>query len=210
MMRIDSLASRPDRVGRHLVKFSDGTSMRLYRQTVEDFGLYTGMELSEEAFSELSKASGVMSAKMRAVRIVAASNVSKADLQQRLLQKGESATNAAQAVEWMDSLQLVDDEKTAAMLVQRSVAKGYGRTRAKQMLYEKRIPKELWDKALEDYPDQTDKILSFLRSRLGDDPEADQIKKAVDSLLRKGHSYSEIRCALSKLNADCDSFQEDF
>lgn len=210
MMKIESLVSRPDRVGRHLVKFSDGTSMRLYRQTVEDFGLYTGMELSDQVFADLCKAAGLMSAKMRAVRIVAASNVSRADLQQRLVHKGESTHNAQEAVEWMDALQLLDDEKTASLLVQRCVAKGYGRARAKQMLYEKRIPKELWEKALEDYPDQTEKIVVFLQGKLGEDPDAAEIKRAVDALLRRGHSYSEIRSALSRLSSDMDSFQEDF
>lgn len=210
MMKIESLVSRPDRVGRHLVKFSNGTSMRLYRQTVEDFGLYTGMELTDQVFADLCKAAGSMSAKMRAVRIVAASNVSRADLQQRLVQKGESARNAQEAVEWMDALQLLDDEKTASLLVQRCVAKGYGRARAKQMLYEKRIPKELWEKALEDYPDQTEKIVVFLQGKLGEDPDAAQIKRAVDALLRRGHSYPEIRSALSRLSSNMDPFQEDF
>ena len=30
------------------MRFEDGTSMRLYRQTVEDFGLYSGKELTED------------------------------------------------------------------------------------------------------------------------------------------------------------------
>ena len=191
------------------MKFSDGSFMRLYPQTVEDFGLYSGMEMSEQSISDLRMAAGTMSAKMRAVRIVAAANVSKADLQQRLVQKGESANNAKQAVEWMDSLQLLDDEKTAAMLVRRCIAKGYGKARAKQLLHEKKIPKEFWDDALENYPDQTDKISAFLRNRLGGNPESADVKRAVDALLRRGHNYGEIRVALSRVLEDSDFFQED-
>ena len=52
------------------MRFADGSSMRLYRQTVEDFGLYAGKELSEDELKSLRKAAGEMSAKMRAVRIV--------------------------------------------------------------------------------------------------------------------------------------------
>ena len=70
MMRIDTVASQPDRVGRHLVRFEDGTSMRLYRQTVEDFGLYPGMELDAAEMKKLRDAASALSAKMRAVRIV--------------------------------------------------------------------------------------------------------------------------------------------
>ena len=56
--------------------------------------------------------------------------------------------------------------KTAEQIVHKCIYKGYGLSRAKQALYEKRIPKEYWEEALADYPDQMEKILSFLRSRL--------------------------------------------
>ena len=87
-MRIESLKNAPDRAGRYWVTFSDGTKLGLYRQTVEDFGLYPGRELDEAEFARLGTEAGKMSAKMRAVRIVSASSVSKRDLQQRLVRKG--------------------------------------------------------------------------------------------------------------------------
>ena len=126
MTRIESIAAQPDMAGRYKVTFSDGSAMRLYKQTVQDFGLYTGRELSEDEFESLKKAAQEMSAKMRAVRIVSASAVSKKDLQQRLIQKGEDPEQAKQAVKWMESLDLLDDRKTAEMVVQRCITKGYG------------------------------------------------------------------------------------
>ena len=83
MMKIESLKTTPDRAGRYWVTFSDGTKMPLYRQTVEEFGLYSGMELNENEWKRLQSAAGEMSAKMRAVRIVSASCVSKKDLEKR-------------------------------------------------------------------------------------------------------------------------------
>ena len=201
-MRIDSLASRPDRAGRYSLRFEDGTSLRLYRQTVEDFGLYTGMELEDEALVRLRKAAGEMSAKMRAVRIVSATSVSKSDLQHRLIQKGEDPKQAADAVEWMADLKLVDDRQTAAQVVGRCIAKGYGIARAKQALYEKRIPRDYWEEALEEYPDQTEAIVSFLRSRLGDEPDDRAVKRAIDALIRRGHSYGDVRQALRLLEQE--------
>ena len=209
MMRIDSIAERPDRAGRHMVRFSDGSVMRLYPRTVEDFGLYVGMELDEERIAALREAAGSMSAKMRAVRIVAASNVSKADLQERLIRKGESPKQAREAVAWMADLSFVDDEKTARQIVEQCVRKGYGIARAKQMLYEKRIPKEYWESALEDYPEQRDHIVDFLRSRLKGEWDERDLKRAVDALLRRGHSYSVIRKALEDLKVDAEDIQED-
>ena len=147
-MRIEHLATAPDRAGRFTLRFDDGTCLRLYRQTVEDFGLYAGLELSEETLKKLRRAAGEMSAKMRAVRIVSASSVSRRDLEQRLVRKGEDASDAKQAVEWMESLNLLDDRATAEQVVRSCAAKGYGLARAKQALYEKRIPRELWEEAL--------------------------------------------------------------
>ena len=203
-MRIEFLASKPDRAGRYTLRFEDGTSLRLYRQTVEDFRLFTGLELSEEELDALRTAAGQMSAKMRAVRIVTASAVSKRDLQQRLVRKGEDPRQAAEAVQWMADLDLVDDAKTARQIVNRCASKGYGLERAKQALYEKRIPKDFWEDALEDYPDQTEHIIKFLQSRLGSSWEDRDLKRAVDALLRRGHSYRDIQTALRQLDAqDC-------
>jgi regulatory protein len=206
-MRIDFLASRPDRAGRYTLRFEDGTSLRLYRQTVEDFGLYPGLELEEAQLSRLREAAGEMSAKMRAVRIVTASAVSKRDLEERLIRKGETPGAARDAVQWMTDLDLVDDEKTARQIVSRCASKGYGIARARQALYEKRIPKEYWETALEDYPDQTEHILRFLRSRLTDGWEDRDLKRAVDALLRRGHSYHDVQHALGLL--DVEDFREE-
>ena len=208
-MRIDLLKTSPDRAGRYYVQFSDETSMRLYRQTVEDFGLYTGKELSDEEMDALREAAGQMSAKMRAVRIVSASSVSKKDLQQRLVQKGEDPEQARQAVAWMSDLNLLDDAKVAEQVVSRCIAKGYGLSRAKQALYEKKVPKQYWDKALEDYPDQQEKIEDYLRSRLDGSSDQKEVKKAIDALMRRGHSYGTIRRALNELRFDAEEFPEE-
>ena len=191
------------------MRFADGSAMRLYRQTVEDFGLWSGKELTDEEMTNLRKAAGEMSAKMRAVRIVSASNISKRDLEYRLIHKGEDPGQAKQAVEWMSELNLLDDAKTAEQIVRRCIHKGYGLSRAKQALYEKRIPREFWEDALADYPDQTEKILEYLRSKLDGNSDERDIKKVTDALLRRGHSYQEIRKAMEQLAFDTD-FQEDY
>ena len=209
MMRIESLKTTADRAGRYWVSFEDGSRLGLYRQTVEDFGLYTGKELSEEEMNRLLTAAGKMSAKMRAVRIVSASSVSRRDLEERLVRKGEDPEQAREAVQWMEELHLVDDRNTAEAVVHSCIAKGYGLSRAKQALFEKRIPKEYWEAALADYPDQADRIESFLRARLDADSDQKDIKRAVDALLRRGHSYGTVRKVLNGLSFDTEDYFED-
>ena len=182
--------------------FSDGSVLRLYRQTVEDFGLYQGMELTSEAMKALREAAGQMSAKMRAVRILSASSVSRKDLEQRLVRKGERAEDARDAVHWMEEMHLVDDRETARQIVQRNARQGYGLARAKQALYEKRIPKAFWEEALADYPDQTEKITEFLRSRLGAQWDRRDLQRAMDALVRRGFAWRDVRTALSRLGAE--------
>lgn len=183
--------------------------MRLYRQTVEDFCLYTGKELTDAEMDALREAAGKMSAKMRAVRIVSASSVSKRDLEQRLVQKGEDPDQAKEAVAWMTDLNLLDDARVAEQVVSRCISKGYGPARAKQALYEKKIPKKYWEDALADYPDQQEKIEEFLRSRLDGDSDAKEIKKCMDALIRRGHSYGIIRSVLNDLRFDTEEFPEE-
>ena len=208
-MRIDSLKTAPDRAGRYAVSFSDGSTMRLYRQTVADFGLFTGKELTDAEMSALKESAGQMSAKMCAVRIVAASSVTKRDLEQRLVHKGEDPQQAKDAVQWMTDLNLLDDSRVAEQVVQRCVSRGYGLQRAKQALYEKKVPKQYWDAALADYPDQMEEIVDFLRSRLGQEYDQRELKRAVDALMRRGHSYAVVRKALSRLQLDQDDFPEE-
>lgn len=208
-MRIDSLKNAPDRAGRFWVTFSDGTRLGLYRQTVEDFGLYPGKELDDEEFARLGVEAGKMSAKMRAVRIVSASSVSKRDLQQRLVRKGEDPEQAKAAVEWMSDLHLVDDRATAEQVVRSCIYKGYGLQRAKQALYEKQIPKAYWDEVLENYPDQTEKIQDFLRARLYADSDEKQKKRAIDALIRRGYSYGAIKKAMESLSFETEDMFED-
>ena len=208
-MRIDSFKTTPDRAGRYWVTFDNGAKLALYRQTAEDFGIYTGMELTEEEYSRLLTAAGKMSAKMRAVRIVSASSVSRRELEDRLVRKGEDPAQAKEAVAWMEELHLVDDRNTAEALVHSCISRGYGLARAKQALYEKRIPKEYWEEALADYPDQEERIEAFLRSRLDADSDEKQKKKAIDALIRRGHSYGTIRRVLNGLDFDTEDYFED-
>ena len=208
-MRIDHLSPSPDRAGRFLLRFDDGATMRLYRQTIQDFGLYAGKELTEDEFSQLQTAAGQMSAKMRAVRIVSASSVSKRDLERRLVQKGEDPEQAKAAVVWMENLDLLDDRKTAEQIVARCIHKGYGLARAKQALYEKQIPKSLWEDVLANYPEQADYIREYLCANLVDPSDRKQVKKVIDALIRRGHSFGAIRRQMDDLSIETQSFPED-
>ena len=198
-MRIESVSQKPDRSGKYRVVIEGGQVLRLYRQTIEDFSICPGRELDEDEALKLKKSAGEMSAKMRAVRIISACSVTERELQKRLEQKGETPEQARNAVSWLSGLNLLDDRAVAEQVVSRCAAKGYGKNRARQALYEKQVPREYWEAVLESFPDQTEKIVDFLRTRIQDPGDLQARKRAADALVRRGFEWSEIRRAMSIL-----------
>ena len=188
--------------GKTVVIFEDGRTRKYLPQTVQDQGLYPGRCLSESELSALEEANSALSARQRAVRIISASAVSKGDLQRRLTQKGENPEDAKNAVEWLSDLNLLDDAETARQIVSRGVARGYGAERIRQMLYEKRIPRQYWEEALETMPDMSEALMTFLEKRLGAEPDEKQVRSAAAAAIRRGYTWSQVREALEKLQAE--------
>ena len=192
--------------------FEDGKRLTAPAFKVVELGLTPGAEVTPEVFLALENAQSLASCKERAVRILTASGLSKKELQKRLVQKGESEEDAEAAVAWLEELHRIDDLETAKQLVRSACLRGYGAARAKSILYEKGIPKELWDEALEELPEMDGAIDTFLRRKLdGRTLDAKQIKKTVDALLRRGHSYHDIQAGLRRYEASLslEQTQED-
>ncbi len=184
------------------VFLSDGSVIKTQDYVIAELGLSSGMELDSAALDAFKTASGKASAKVRAVRIVSASSVSKEELRRRLTRKGEHPEDAEDAIQWLCDLELLDDQKTAEQLVRSAVNKGYGEARIKQILFEKCIPREYWPQALEQIPVMDEAIDRFLRQRLqGQQPEQKELKRTIDALLRRGHSWQDIRAGLQRYDA---------
>ena len=190
----------PKRQGmRAVVVLDDGSTKKYLPQTVADQGLFVGMELTDAELTALEKANAALSAKQRAVRIISAAAVSKGDLQRRLTQKGEDPEDAKNAVAWLSELKLLDDAETARQIVARGAARGYGAERVKQMLYEKRVPRQYWEEALAAMPDMSEALTDFLRRRLGEDPDEKTLRSASAAALRRGYTWSQVREVLERL-----------
>ncbi len=204
-MRIKALRQPPRPGARLTVLFEDGTVLRVVPAVAAELGLCAGQELTDEAMEQLRAKAGAASAKARAVAIIGASAVSKRELEHRLIQKGETASDAQAAVAWLDELKLLNDAETAEQIVRRGVARGYGRGRIEQMLYEKRIPKQYWDAALAQIPDMSGEIDRFIRKRLGDGPLDRKTRQQLTAALaRRGFDWQQIRAGLQRWGDSCD------
>lgn len=208
-MKVESIEQTRSPSGKLRVRFDNGSSLLIFPSVIAEHGIYSGMELPEAALNSLKESNAAASAKDRAVRIVSAASISKKELEKRLIQKGEKEEDAKQAVMWLEDLKLLDDKQVAQQIVRNGLSRGYGASRIRQMLYEKRIPKELWEEALSDLPPQDDAIDTFLQRRFhGRKPDRAECKRATDALLRRGHSWNDIRRALERYAPE-EEFYED-
>ena len=207
-MKIEAI-EQSKRAQKLRLRFDDGSTMLVPASLLTELRLGVGLELSPAALESLRDSCALASAKERAVRIASAAAVSQKELEHRLVRKGESEEHAQEAVQWLSDLRLLDDAAVAEQIVRSGAAKGYGAARIRQMLYEKRVPRELWDEALTALPPQDDAIDTYLRRRFrGTTPDRAECKRATDALLRRGHSWSDIRRALERYAPDED-FVED-
>lgn len=196
-MKIEELRqTAPDR---YLVRFDDGTEMRTSMSVVADHSLYTGREFTDREYMTLLDASAFAGAKSRALKIVAARSISKKELVRKLTEKGETPDNAEAASQWLEEMGYINDEEYAGAVARHFAKKGYGRARIKNEFYRRGVPSELWDAALRDLPHQDDKIDRLLRSKLGDgEPTREELRRATDSLFRRGFSWDEISAAVDR------------
>lgn len=124
-----------------------------------------------------------------------------AELCAKLVEKGAEPDDAALAVARMVELGFVNDSNYAAMVVRHYAAKGYGRARIREELRKRRVPRELWDAALCEMPEQADTVERLLAAKLrGRSPEGDDLRRACAALIRRGFSWEEVSSAAKRLS----------
>ena len=204
-MKIESLAPSAQPDGPLVCTLETGERLKVPTFLAADFNLYAGRELSEDELSALRAAIARARTRQRAVRILSSTAISRAALEKRLTDRGAVPEDAQDTVQWLDELRLLDDAAVAEQVVQSAVRKGYGRRRIEQILYEKRIPREYWQDALAAIPDMDGALDSFLHRALDGKAVDDKLlKRTTDALLRRGHSWSDIRAALTRYRADLE------
>ena len=95
----------------------------------------------------------------------------------------------------------------AAALVRHYSRLGYGPARVREKLYEKGVPRELWEDALEELPADGGQVDAFLRSKLrGRTPDEKEKRRLTNALLRRGFPWGEVKAAWRRLG---EEMQED-
>ncbi len=184
--------------------FDDGTELKTTLGIITGRFIRSGMDFDEEAYNELVSASGLAMAKARALRIINARPMSREELRKRLIEKGETPENAEACADWLCRMGLINDAEYAGSVVRHYAAKGYGSARIKQELRHHGVPREMWDEAMLQMPEQDAYLERFIRSRLHDPGDRAQVKKVSDALFRRGYSWEQIKHALNEFDTQGD------
>ena len=201
-MRIDRIEASKHKRGRVLVFLEDGACLKITEQELLDFGLRAGDELDKPTLDRLKEAAGVSNVKATAADLIGKRAMSRRDLERKLREKGASEAEARYAAEWLEAIGAINDADYAALLVRHCADLGYGPARVREKLYEKGVPRELWEDALDQMPDNGEQIDRFLQSKLrGRTPDEREKKRLTDALLRRGYSWGDVKAAWNRLGS---------
>lgn len=184
--------------------FDDGSELKTTLAVVTDYFLHSGLELDDGRYREVLNASTLSLCKARALRIINTRAMSRKEMRDKLVEKGESHENAEYCADWLCDMGLINDRSYAGSVVRHYSAKGYGAGRIKQELRRHGVPDYYWEEALSEMPEQDDKLSRFISSRLTDPTDRAQIQKISNALYRRGYSWDQIKHAINNFTSEED------
>lgn len=147
--------------------------------------------VSEEAYKE---------AMQKALKMLERRDYAEGELVDKLRRKGIEEKVSVKVAERLSELGLINEKKFASILVRHYSARGFGPGRIRSEFIKRRVPRELWDEALSEFPESTDELYNLLLKKLGSkERNRENIKKAGASLVRRGFSWGEVSDATRRL-----------
>ena len=163
-------------------------------------GLSKGV-CDEELYDTVAREAELYEAMRRAIRSLEYGSCSKKALRLKLIRAGYGKDIAAETVERLADMGLIDDADAACREAERAIKKLWGRRRIEAELYKKGYGADSVREALR-YIDRVGadyiancRLLITKKLRVPD-PSPEDLKKLYASLVRYGYTSSEIRSAL--------------
>ncbi|MBR2279630.1 MAG: regulatory protein RecX [Ruminococcus sp.] len=179
-------------------------ALKIDTETIISSPYSVGSEIDDEQLKELIDRAEEKRAKEKALWLLSTRDHSKRELETKI-RKTNSAESAQKAVERMEELGLVDDEKFARRYAEELINIKHLSVRgAKYKLTEKGIDKNLADEILEELaPDPREHIEILIekkyRKNLSDEKGR---RKTVAALQRMGYSWGDIKAVMSNYFED--------
>ena len=198
-MRIEEVKKSERKRGRFLVRLEDGDVLRVTEEELLRFGLRPGLELDEAAAEAVRASAKSSSAKATAANMIGSRALSKKELTRRLIQKGNDASDAQAAADWLEDLGAVDDRQYAAALARHYGGRGYGPARVREELRRRGVDQALWEEAMEEMPDPAEILDKLIQKRCrGDLSDPRERRRTSDALLRRGFAWRDVKAAMGR------------
>ena len=179
-------------------------ALKIDTETIISSPYSVGSEISDDELKELIEMSGEKRAKEKALWLLSNRDHSKRELETKI-RRTEDADSAKKAVERMEELGLVDDEKFAERYAEQLInIKHLSVKGAKYKLLEKGIDKDLADEILEELsPDPREHIEILIERKYKKNLKDEKgRRRTVAALQRMGYSWSDIKAVMSNYSED--------
>ena len=177
-----------------MVYFSDRSYCKVDMLLARELGLKAGDEVDDSKILALNEDTRRAKARETAARILGKRNMSEGELKRKLTDKGIGEEDAEYACRWARDIGVIDDVAYAGMLVRHYRSKGFGNMRIRTELSRRHIAGSIADAVLDADTDMSDEIHVFIEKKLkGEKPTPEVVRKLTAALVRRGHSYGQIR-----------------
>lgn len=206
-MKLNFKAGRGNKIHIHI----DGEyKMTADSDFVSSLGYGENYDINEEELAVLERAVSSRRAFNKATDLLSRRDHGEKELLLKLRQRGFKE-EAEEAIEKLKYYGYIDDRKFAENYVKELIRiKHYGKRRIEQELFRKGIDREIIGEVLEGAEFPESELASLIERKyyryLTDEKG---VKKTINSLLRMGYSYGEIKDAL-KAVSETEEFTEDF
>lgn len=202
-MKIVSIVPSKHVKDRFILTMEDESVIKVTIDQIADYSLFSGRDLDGDEYERVLRDASVSNIRARALRIMGSRTMSRKQIIDKLIEKGEPAGLADETADWLESIGVLNDAEYADMIVSHYSERGYGTEKIKDEFYRRGIPRELWDDAIGKMPDNSDALYEFIEQKLGgvipDRALADKVSRAA---LRRGFRWEDVRSALSRYGSE--------
>ena len=199
-MVIRKVNSYRNDLSRVIIYFEDKSYVTVPAERARALDLKAGDVVDETLIEELSHEARGSAARATAARVVGRSAMSCATLLKKLREKGIDDESANAALSWLVDIGIMDDKAYAKNLLNHYRARGFGNRRIAEEMRIRGISHDIIDEII-DERDMSDEILEYIEKKTRSAKLDDKLRvKITNALIRRGHSYDDIKKALKSLD----------
>ena len=185
-----------------IITLSNGDRLRCTLFSVVQAGFKAGDELSPRQITGLTYSLDKTKVRRKAANILSYRNYSTKGLEKRLMEKGIEKEQAEEAVTWLATAGMIDDEAYAKSLFKSLCNQHYGPRHIRYAMEQKGVTREMIEGLRMDEFDFLPVIDAFILKKSRKAPlDKQEQRKLSDALYRRGHRFEDIQTALRQLCA---------